>query len=187
MKKIVLIDSHAIIHRAYHALPPLTSQGGEMINAVYGFGSFLVRVLKELKPDFMAAAFDMPGPTFRHVQYEKYKAHRPEAPRDLVSQFAKVRELVQGCGIPLFEKEGYEADDIIGTLVSHLEKEKECEVIVVTGDMDALQLVGPRTKVYTMRKGITDTVIYDSDSVKRRFGFAPAQIIDYKALRGDPS
>ena len=189
MKTVVLIDSHAIIHRTYHALPPMTSAMGEPANAVYGFAAFLLRVLKELKPDYLAAAFDLPGKTFRHERYEAYKAQRPPAPNDLIIQFSRVREVLEGFGIPVFEKEGYEADDIIGTMVRRLEKgkEKECEIIIVTGDMDALQLVGPRVRVYTMRRGIADTTIYDESAVRERFGFEPKQIIDFKGLKGDVS
>ncbi|MDZ4299629.1 MAG: DNA polymerase I, partial [Candidatus Sungbacteria bacterium] len=162
---------------------------GEPANAVYGFAAFILRVLKELKPDYLAAAFDLPGKTFRHERYEAYKAHRPPVPDDLIIQFSRVREVLEGFNIPIFEKEGYEADDIIGTMVRRLEKgkEKECEIIIVTGDMDALQLVGPRVRVYTMRRGIADTTIYDEAAVRERFGFEPKQIIDFKGLKGDVS
>lgn len=187
MKKFVLIDSHGIIHRAYHALPPLTTSAGEPIHAAFGFTTMLMRILKELKPDYIAAAFDLPGPTFRHTAYARYKAQRPKAPSDLTSQFAKVREVVAAFGIPIFEHQGYEADDIIGTIAKKLEGEKDVEVIIVTGDMDALQLVRPRLKVYTMRKGISDTVIYGVKEVAARYGFAPEKLVDFKGLRGDPS
>ncbi|MEK7542033.1 MAG: DNA polymerase I [Patescibacteria group bacterium] len=187
MKKLILLDSHAIIHRAYHALPVLTGPGGEPLHAVYGFTSILMRILKELKPDYIAAAFDLPGPTFRHMAYERYKAQRPETPSDLASQFGRVREALEAFHIPVFLKEGYEADDIVGTLVRRVKKEKGIETIIVTGDMDALQLVGPRVKVYAMRKGISDTVIYDAAAVKERYGFPPERMADYKGLKGDPS
>lgn len=187
MKKLVLIDSHAIIHRAYHALPVLTTPAGEPVQAVYGFTTILMRILRELKPDYIAAAFDLPGPTFRHIAYERYKAQRPEAPSDLASQFGKVREISQAFGITVFEKEGYEADDIIGTIAKRLEKKKDVETIIVTGDMDTLQLVRPRLKVCAMRKGITDTVMYDEKAVEERYGFSPEKMIDYKGLKGDPS
>ena len=125
MQKLILIDTHAVIHRAYHALPPLTSPAGEPVGAVYGFTSILLRILRELKPDFIAAAFDLPGPTFRHVAYERYKAQRPETPSDLSSQFSKVKEVLAAFSIPVLEKEGYEADDIIGTMAKKLEKKKK--------------------------------------------------------------
>lgn len=187
MKRLVLIDSHAVIHRAYHALPPLTTPAGDPINAVYGFTTILLRILRELKPDYVAAAFDLSGPTFRHVAYERYKAQRPETPSDLASQFAKTKELLASFGIPVFEKEGYEADDVIGTIAKKLEKQKNIEIIVVTGDMDTLQLVRPRLKVYAMKKGISDTVIYNEKAVRERYGFGPKQLVDFKGLRGDPS
>lgn len=187
MNRLILIDSHAVIHRAYHALPPLHTPDGEPTNAVYGFTTILLRILRELKPDFVVAAFDLPGPTFRHVAYERYKAQRPETPSDLSSQFTKVREVLAAFSIPVFEKEGYEADDIIGTIAKKLEKKKNLEVIIVTGDMDTLQLVRPGLKVYAMKKGITETVVYDEKTVKERYGFGPRQLIDFKGLKGDSS
>lgn len=187
MKRLILLDTHAIIHRAYHALPPLTSPKDEPVNAVYGFTSILLRILRELKPDYIAAAFDLAGPTFRHVAYERYKATRPETPSDLGLQFAFVREILDAFGIPIIQKEGYEADDIIGTLSKQFEKDTKVEVVIVTGDNDTLQLVRPRLKVYSMRKGITDTVIYDEAAVRERYGITPKELIDFKALKGDPS
>lgn len=187
MKRLILIDAHAVIHRAYHALPPLTTPGGEPINAVYGFTTILLRILRELKPDYITAAFDLPGPTFRHTAYERYKAHRPETPSDLAGQFIKTEELLGAFGIPVFKMEGYEADDIIGTIAKILEKDRKVEIIVVTGDMDTLQLVHPRLKVYSMKKGITDTVIYDEPAVVSRYSLKPSQLIDYKGLKGDAS
>lgn len=187
MKKFVLIDSHAIIHRAYHALPPLTTPAGEPVNAAFGFTTMLLRILNELKPDYLVAAFDMPGPTFRHAAYERYKAQRPKAPSDLASQFGVVREIVAAFGIPIFEKTGYEADDIIGTIAKKMERQKGVETIIVTGDADALQLVRPGIRVYAMRKGIGDTVFYDEEAVRARYGFPAARLLEFKALRGDPS
>jgi len=187
MKRLILIDTHAIIHRAYHALPPLSSPSGKPVNAVYGFASILLRIINELKPDYVAAAMDLPKPTFRHVAYERYKAQRPEAPDDLAPQFGEVRELLESFGISVFAEEGYEADDIIGTLSAKADKKKEVETIVVTGDMDALQLVGPNLRVFTMRKGIKDTVIYDEKAVGERYGLKPEQLVDFRGLKGDPS
>ncbi|MEK9195275.1 MAG: 5'-3' exonuclease H3TH domain-containing protein, partial [Patescibacteria group bacterium] len=187
MKRLILIDSHAIIYRAYHALPPMTGPNGEPTHAVYGFTTILLRIIRELKPDYIAAAFDLSGPTFRHIASERYKATRPETPDDLASQFGGVKEVLAAFGIPVFEKEGFEADDVLGTLVKKVSKEKNLETIIVTGDMDALQLVGPNVKVYAMRKGVSDMVIYDTDAVRERYGFAPEQMIDFKALKGDAS
>ncbi|MDP3769454.1 MAG: DNA polymerase I [bacterium] len=188
MKRLILIDSHAIIHRAYHALPPtLTSPNGEPTHAVCGFTTILLRILRELKPDYIAAAYDLPGATFRHVASERYKATRPETPGDLASQFDKVKEVLEAFDIPVFEKEGFEADDVLGTIVKKLEKTKNIETIIVTGDMDVLQLVRPGVSVYAMRKGVSDMVVYDGDAVRERYGFLPKQMIDFKALKGDAS
>ncbi|MBI2054714.1 MAG: DNA polymerase I [Candidatus Sungbacteria bacterium] len=187
-KVLVLLDSHAIIHRAFHALPTLTNPQGEQMGAVYGFATILLRILDELKPDYLAAAFDMPGPTFRHVAYERYKAQRPEAPDELIGQFKNVRRLCQAFDIPVLEREGYEADDVIGTIAEAVaKKNKDIKVIIVTGDLDTLQLVNPQISVYTMRKGLTDTMIYDEKAVKTRYGLKPLQLADFKGLRGDPS
>ena len=187
MKRFVLLDSHAIIHRAYHALPPLTSPTGEPVGAVYGFTAILLRILRELAPDYIVAAFDLPGPTFRHIAYERYKATRPETPSDLASQFEKVRRVIEACGILVLQKEGYEADDIIGTIASGIGKKKNVEVVIVTGDMDTLQLVRPGVRVCAMKKGISETVTYDDAQVEKKFGFAPKRITDFKGLKGDPS
>lgn len=187
MKTFIIIDSHAVIHRAYHALPPLTTHLGEPINAVYGFTTMLLKILRELKPDYIAAAFDLAGPTFRHLAYERYKATRPETPQDLTTQFEKVREVLRAFRIPVFEKDGYEADDIIGTIAQKLRSEKKIRLVIVTGDMDALQLVSKNVVVYAMKKGITDMVFYDEHAVRERYGFGPELLIDYKGLRGDPS
>lgn len=190
-KKLLIIDAHALIHRAFHALPSLTTPKGEVVGAVYGFTSVLIKTLKELNPDYVAAAFDLPGPTFRHLEYEKYKATRPEAPDELKEQFSKIREVVTAFGIPVFEKQEYEADDIIGTVTKkYLEKEKkkgELDVIILTGDLDTLQLVDDHTRVYTFRKGFSDTVMYDIEAVKKRFNLEPGQLVDFRGLKGDPS
>ncbi len=187
MKKVILIDAHALIHRAYHALPPLTTPIGDPINAVYGFTTILLRILKELKPDYIVAAYDLPGPTFRHVAFARYKAHRPETPTDLGSQFTRTEEILKSFGIPIYKKEGYEADDIIATIAKKLENKKGLEIIVVTGDLDALQLVGKNLKVYTMKKGVSETIIYDEKAVEDRYGLKPSSLLDFKGLKGDVS
>ncbi|MFY9461923.1 MAG: DNA polymerase I [Candidatus Sungiibacteriota bacterium] len=187
-KRLVLIDSNAIIHRAFHALPPLSSPQGEPTNAVYGFTTMLLRILRELKPDYIAGAFDTPKPTFRHAVYERYKATRVKAPDELYMQIPRAKEVLGVFGIPVFEKEGFEADDVIGTLADKVGKKyPNLEIVIVTGDMDTLQLVNNRTKVWTMRKGISDTVFYDPKAVQERFGVPPESMPDYKGLRGDPS
>ena len=188
MKRLILIDANALIHRSFHALPPLATKKGELVNAVYGFTAIILKVIKELKPDYIATAFDLPKPTFRHLEFEDYKATRPKTPEELTSQFPLVKKVVKAFNIPIFEKEGYEADDIIGTIAEKVSKEKEnLEVIIVTGDLDTLQLINKKIKVYTLKKGITDTVIYDEQAVKQRYGFGPKQLVDYKGLKGDPS
>jgi DNA polymerase I len=187
-KKLILIDGNAIIHRAFHALPPLTNKKGELLNAVYGFTSILLKVINELKPDYIAASFDLAGPTFRHAEYKEYKATRVKAPDELYAQIDRVKEVVRAFNIPIYEKEGFEADDVIGTMVEQAENSPEnIENIVVTGDLDTLQLISPKTKVYALRRGMTDTVIYDEKAVHERYGIKPEQLIEYRGLRGDPS
>lgn len=183
--KLVIIDGNAIIHRAYHALPPLTIKDGTAVNAVYGFTSILLKVLQELKPTHLVVTFDLAGPTFRDEMYKEYKATRVKADQELYNQIPLVHDVVRAFDIPIFEVPGFEADDVIGTIA---QKTKEnAENIIVTGDMDALQLVDERTSVFTLRKGITDTITYTPAEVKDRFGFGPELVVDYKALRGDQS
>ena len=186
MSKFVIIDGNAIIHRAYHGLPPMHTKEGVMVNAVYGFTSMLLRVWKDIKPTHLCVSFDVAGGTFRNVKYDKYKATRVKADQELYDQIPLVHELVEAFNIPIFEKKGFEADDVIGTVVRIVEKEVD-EVFIVTGDMDTLQLVDDKIKVYTLRKGMNDIVIYNIEEVKKRFGFGPELVIDYKALRGDTS
>ncbi len=187
-KTLLLIDSHALIHRAFHALPPLSTPEGEPIGAIYGLTSILLKTLKDIKPDFVAAAFDRPEPTFRKEMYEEYKAHRPKIADELVSQLIKAREVFGAFGIKIFEMAGFEADDIIGTFVHKTEKEKDLRAVILTGDLDTLQLVsGNRVVVQTPKKGLSDKMIYDDAAVKERFGLAPSQMTDYKGLVGDPS
>ena len=189
MEKIVIIDSHALIHRAYHALPVLTAPDGRPVQAVYGFASVLIKVLKELRPEYIVAAFDSAGPTFRHADFEAYKAHRPVTDDELINQFPLVKELTAAFGIPVLEKSGYEADDIIGTLVEQLKTKKSLQKIIVTGDLDCLQLIDDENVlVYTLKKGVTETAIYGEAEVRERFeGLGPDQMADYKGLKGDPS
>ncbi len=190
-KTLLIIDANSLIHRAYHALPPLSTPKGEMVNAVYGFFSVFLKVTKELQPDYIVAAFDAPGPTQRHEKFKAYKAKRVKAPDELYAQIPLVKDALQNLGIPTYEKQGLEADDCIGT-IARLARSRQVypalEIIIVSGDQDAFQLVNEKTKVYTMRKGMQDTVLYDEKAVEKKFGgLKPAQLIDYKALRGDPS
>jgi DNA polymerase-1 len=187
-ERIVLLDTHAIIHRAYHALPDFTSPAGEPTGALYGLTAFLLKVVQELHPDHIVAAFDLPQPTHRHEAYAEYKATREKADDALIAQLVRSRNLLDALGVPRLEVPGYEADDILGTLAATLGKKKDTEVIIASGDMDTLQLVqGDTVRVYTLKKGINDTVIYDEDAVKARYGFGPELVADYKGLRGDPS
>ncbi|MBI2304832.1 MAG: DNA polymerase I [Chloroflexi bacterium] len=184
---LLLIDTNALVHRAYHALPRLTvGKTGEVVNAVYGFASMLLKVLHDLQPTYVIAAFDMAAPTFRHREYRDYKAQRPKMAEELGPQFARVRQLLDGFGIPIYEMEGYEADDVLGTL-AHQASEKEVDTVIVTGDTDALQLVAPRVRMLTSRRNFGDVVVYDEGSVRQRYGLEPIQLVDLKGLRGDAS
>jgi DNA polymerase I len=183
--KIIIIDSNAVIHRAFHALPELTAEDGSMVNALYGFLLAFFRAVKDFRPDYAAAAFDFPAPTFRHKKYKEYKATREKAPDELLSQIPKTKEVLKKFKVPVFEKKGYEADDIIGAIAK---KTETIETIILTGDLDMLQLVDEKTKVYNLRRGIKDAVLYDIEKVSERYqGLKPCQLIDFKALRGDPS
>ncbi|HUT96125.1 MAG TPA: 5'-3' exonuclease H3TH domain-containing protein [Candidatus Paceibacterota bacterium] len=186
MKKLVLIDSNALVHRAFHALPPLTTRKGELTNAVYGFFSALIKVINELKPDYMVATFDLAAPTFRHIEYDQYKAKRPKAPDELYAQIPRTKEVLKAFGIPILEKKGFEADDIIGTIAKKYTN-KEIDILIVTGDLDTLQLIDDNIRIYTMKKGLSDIMIYGEKEVEERYGLKVSQMIDYKALRGDPS
>lgn len=187
-KTLILIDAHALIHRAYHALPPLTTKKGELVNAVFGFTSILLKVLRELKPDYILAAFDLPEPTFRHIEYKEYKATRVKAPDELYAQIGRVKEVLDAFGIPVYEKAGFEADDILGTITQMLNAGRySLNAIIITGDLDTLQLVDENTVVHTLKKGVSDIAIYDKKAVIERFGFEPEKMTDFKGLKGDPS
>jgi DNA polymerase-1 len=186
-RRLLIYDGNAIIHRCFHALPPLSTSEGVLVNAVYGFLTMLFKSIKDLKPTHLAVTFDLPGPTFRHEQSAEYKATRIKQAPELYAQIPITKEILTAMGIQIFEMPGFEADDVIGTIATLARKEPGVETIIVTGDMDALQLVNDSTSVYTMRKGLSDTVIYDEAAVRERFGFEPKSLIDYKALRGDVS
>ncbi len=190
MKKdlFVVFDGNALLHRSFHALPPLSTKKGEMVNAIYGFVSVLLKVLKDYKPQFVVVAFDRPEPTFRHDAYDGYKAQRERGPQALYDQLPRLKEVIKAFNIPTLELKGYEADDIIGTLCERAKTIPHLETIIVTGDMDTLQLVNEHTKVLTLKRGIGDTIVYDREEVKKKYdGLTPEQMVDYKALRGDPS
>jgi DNA polymerase I len=182
--KLMLIDGNALFHRGYHAIPHLTNKEGEPTNAVYGFANMLFKAIGDLKPDYAIVAWDKAGKTFRDEMYSEYKATRTKQPDDLYAQMPVARELIDAMGIPFIELANYEADDIIGTLAA---KAKDVETIIVTGDLDELQLIDETTKVYALRRGMTDTKIYDLAALKERYGLTPEQFIDLKALKGDSS
>jgi len=185
-EKVVILDSHAILHRAYHALPDFSSSSGEPTGAIYGLSMMIISIIKQFKPDYILAAFDLPKPTYRHEAYTDYKAGRKKSDPELVSQIKRAYDFYRAFNIPVYEVEGYEADDVLGTLAGELKK--NYDVIIASGDMDTLQLVdGDKVKVFTLKKGIKDTIIYNEDGVKDRFGFDPELLPDYKGLRGDAS
>ncbi|HTM68749.1 MAG TPA: DNA polymerase I [Candidatus Binatia bacterium] len=186
-KTFLILDGHALLHRAWHALPPLTTKDGLVIHGAYGFTTIMLGAIRQCKPSYMAVTFDLKGPTFRHEQYEQYKATREKKPDELYAQVDIIRTILDAMGIQVFTAPGFEADDVIGTLSLRARETDGVETVIVTGDLDTLQLVDDRTKVFTMRKGMSDMVLYDVKAVKERFGFKPLQLIDYKALRGDPS
>lgn len=187
MKKLLIIDAHALIHRAFHALPPLTTKDNQPVNAVYGFLLILFSALKDIKPQYVAITFDAKGKTFRHKRYKEYKANREAPAEELVSQFPKVREVSAALGFPCYEVKGYEADDLIGTICKQFDGKGKVESIVLTGDLDLLQLVDKDTKVMRVRKGVKDTVLYDAALVQEQHGYTPEQVVEYKGLRGDSS
>jgi DNA polymerase I len=187
-KRLVLLDAHAIIHRAYHALPDFSTSKGEPTGAIYGLSAMLIKIFGELKPDYIVACFDLPGPTHRHEVYDAYKAGRAKTDDNLVLQLERAKDLFRAWGIPIYSHPGFEADDVIGTIVYDLKKDKETEIIIASGDMDTLQLVDDKkVQVYTLKKGINDTILYDEKAVVARFGFEPKLLPDFKGLRGDPS
>ena len=186
--KLVLLDAHAILHRAYHALPDFLSSKGEPTGGIYGLSSMLLKIITDLKPDYIISCYDLPGPTFRHQAYEEYKAGRSKADEELVIQMKRSRDVFTAFNIPMYDSPGFEADDMLGTIVEKLKKDKDISIIIASGDMDTLQLVDDKkVQVYTLKKGISDTILYDEDKVKERFQFIPALLPDYKGLNGDPS
>jgi DNA polymerase-1 len=183
-ERLLILDANSILHRVYHALPPLTTKKGELVNAIYGFLLVLFRVIKEFRPDYVCACFDFPAKTFRHEKFKEYKAQRPPTPKDLANQIPKLKEVLGAFKIPFFEKEGYEADDLIGAIVS---KNPDLEKIIVSGDLDNLQLVSKTTKVFVL-SGVKKSTLYDEKEVEKKYqGLKPEQIPDFKALVGDPS
>ncbi|MEX0930631.1 MAG: DNA polymerase [Candidatus Paceibacterota bacterium] len=187
-KRLVLLDAHAILHRGYHALPAFATTKGEPTGALYGLSTILVKLIGDLKPDYIAACYDLPEPTHRHEAYDEYKMGRKAADEELVSQIINSREIFAAFGIPMYEAVGFEADDVLGTVAEQFKGRNDVDIVIASGDMDTLQLVDDKhVKVYTMKKGIQDTVMYDEDAVNARFGFGPKLLPDYKGLAGDAS
>ncbi len=187
-QKLVIIDTFSLLFRAWHAIPPLTIKDGTVVNAAYGFTSILMKLIKDLKPDYILAAFDLAAPTFRHIEYKEYKGQREKQPDAFYNQIELVENILDAFKIPRLSQAGFEADDIIGSIVRKNEKDHpEIKNIIVTGDLDSLQLVTERTNVYTMKRGLNDTVTYDITAVKERYGLEPRQLIEMKAIMGDTS
>jgi DNA polymerase-1 len=190
MKKLILIDGNAILHRAFHALPPLTNKDGIIVNAVYGFFSMFLKILEDQKPDFIIVCFDKKAPTFRKELFVGYQAKRPKMSDDLVPQIKFVHEILAKAKVEIFEVDGYEADDLIGTIsVQAVEGKLDegIEVFIVSGDRDLLQLVNPKVKMIAPVTGLTNMLVFDEASVLQKYGIKPSQLVDYKALVGDAS
>ncbi len=187
-KKLILLDAHAILHRAYHAMPDFASSKGEPTGALYGLAAMILKIIEELKPNYVVACYDLPQATYRHEAYKDYKAGRKKADEALVAQMISSRDIFTAFSIPIYDKPGFEADDMLGTICEQMKKNKDIDIVIASGDMDTVQLVDDkRVQVYTLRKGIKDTVMYDEEGVKERYGFGPLLLPDYKGLRGDPS
>lgn len=187
MKKLILIDGNAIIHRAFHATPPFKNENGDLVNAVYGFSSMLLTILNTQQPDYIAVSFDMPGKTFRHTEYKEYKATRKKAPDELYSQIPLIKEVVRTFQIPIYEIEGFEADDVLGTLSKQADKLGNVMTYIATGDRDLLQLITDRTNIIMPLKGFGEVTIYDRDKVMEKYGIKPVQVPEMKGLEGDSS
>lgn len=191
-KKIFLIlDSNSILHRAFHALPPLSTKKGTQIGAVYGFCLLFLKLIKEFKPNFIAAVFDYPALTFRHKEFKEYKIKRARPPKEFYPQVEITKKILKAFRVPIFEKRGFEADDVIGTIVKENERRQifpKIKNIIVSGDLDTLQLIDQNTEVFFLQKGIKKKNLIDLEKVKEKFnGLLPSQLEDYKSLKGDPS
>ncbi|MBU1953652.1 hypothetical protein KKH03_01620 [Patescibacteria group bacterium] len=187
MKKLILIDGNAILHRAYHSLPPFKTTKGEITNAIFGFLRMLIDIYIKIQPDYLGIAWDRKAPTFRHEKYAEYKATRVAPPEDLYPQLPRLKEVLKAFNIPMMEQDGFEADDLLGAAANKAEKEADLETLIVTGDQDAMQLVSDKTHIMAPIKGISEVKMFDPAAVKEKYGIRPDQIIDYKALCGDTS
>jgi len=185
LKKFIIIDGPAILHRAWHALPKLTDPQGKTINALYGFAMLLLKLIREFQPEYIVCAFDTHAPTFRHQLYKEYKATRTPQPQEFYEQIPRTKKLLNTFNIKSKEKGGFEADDFIAQFKETAPK--NILKIIVSGDSDVFQLIDQKTLVYFLKKGIGKTQLYDEKAVKKRFDLSPKQLVDYKALKGDPS
>ena len=188
--RFVLIDAFALVFRAYYALPPTLTRDGQPIQAAYGFASALLGAIKTLEPEYLAVGMDLPKPTLRHKEYVEYKAHRAPMPEDLTPQIPYAKKILQVMNIPTYAVEGYEGEDVIATIVAKSKIQNpnvKMDSIIVTGDLDLLQLIDGQTRVYSMARGINQAVMYDENKVVERYGLKPEQFVDFKALKGDAS
>lgn len=186
-KRLVLVDGHALLHRAFHAMPDLTTSKGERVEAIYGFLRMLLKVIDDLRPSHLAITFDRPVPTFRHKMFAKYQAQRPPMEESLKSQQKRLHQVIQTMEIPIYEVDGYEADDLIGTLADQAVANGG-ETVIVTGDRDILQLVrGEKIKVYMPKKGLSNPIVWNEKAFVKKYGFKPEQLVDFKGLTGDSS
>ncbi|MFZ2681728.1 MAG: DNA polymerase I [Patescibacteria group bacterium] len=186
-KTFIILDGNALLHRAWHAIPPLTTKDGLVVNAAYGFTNVVEKMLQTYKPDYMAVAWDLPGGTFRHEEYAPYKATREKKADELYAQIPIIQEILAAYGLPSFSVKGFEADDILGTVARLNEEHGGIETLIVTGDLDSLQLVSDKTKVVFFVKGLSEVKIYDAAAIHERYGLSPLQLIDLKTLLGDTS
>lgn len=186
MKRLVLVDGHSLLHRAFHALPPLTTPEGKPIGAVYGLARMLLRVFGELEPTYVGVAMETKGPTFRHEEFKAYKEHRPEMDKELQVQIGNAHRLLETLGVPLYLVPGYEGEDLIASLIEQAEKRVN-EVVIVSGDQDLLQLVGGKVRIFVPEKGLSEGKLYGAKEVVEKVGIKPEQVVNFKALCGDPS
>jgi DNA polymerase I len=188
-KIFLVIDGNSVAHRAFHAMPELTNKNGEAVGAIHGFVSALFRAVEDFRPGYIAVCFDTKAPTFRHLEFKDYKAQRPATAPDLITQLKKIPELLADFRIATFAKEGFEADDLIATVIKKIRDKNQDDIdfYILTGDHDSLQLVDGRVKVFMTNRGVKNAVLYDEPKVKEIFGVNPNQIPDFKALAGDAS
>jgi DNA polymerase I len=188
MRKLVLVDGNAIVHRAYHALPPLSRKDGKLTNAVYGFFAMILKITSDLNPDSLIVCFDRAAPTFRKQMYAGYQATRPQMEDDLSYQFGLIHEVLEKIKVCIFELDGYEADDLIGTLAKQaIDNNEFDQVVILTGDRDLLQLVNKDVLILAPIVGVTKMILFDEEKVREKYGLEPSRLVDYKALVGDAS